>query len=312
MPDDRHVRGLVLLTTGLALLCLVGCPRYEIETTVGRDGGGRRVVTLEADGDISQGTDVTTAEFLSLFGLDEGRGWITTSRAGDDKLVFTCEEQIADPAGWSNLECDLQVRGSLSEGPLEEIRFREEVAVETRRGAEGRTVAYRATFGWHGLQEALTDLVVGHFSESVARQYPFLNKAELAELRGLFAGHFSVGWLTEGEDVCSLEEDTVLASFASLAEPIVRAARPTADVSALRVLAEESADGADSLVSEQLPGVELAVFASANLRLTLPGRILETNGTIVGDGTVEWKLDLLDERMLRGPLEIYASASVEP
>jgi hypothetical protein len=288
-------------------LAFAGCQlSYDIETTLGPDGSGDRTVTLETHPGEFAGAGVTVEQVRTLFGLEEARGWRAAPRPDDDELAFICQQQVRDLEGWSALDCAVEIRGALVEGPLADVRFREEVTVETGHGPGGRTLTYRATYRWDRLKEVLMNRIVGHFDAAVARRYAFLDKVQRAELRGLLAGHLAVVLLAETGESCSLADEAITASFMDLAGPIVRAARPTADLAPLAEIVRETGEG-DWLFAD-LPGVQLAALGAVEVRVTLPGEVLETDGDQVDARTVRWEFGI--EQVLREPVTIRAHAAV--
>jgi hypothetical protein len=293
----------LLLAAGLLSLSYPGCPSYEIRSTVHADGGGLRSISFETDRAVLDGAELSVADFRRLLGMEGERGWRVASDSGAEKTAFACEQQVAGAAGWSTLDCGLDIRGSVSNQPFEQVRFLEKVAVE----ATGDRMSYRATFGWDRLRETLIEHVVARFDQLAAERYPFLDGDQRAELRGLLAGHLAMAMLGDASDGPSLSDDEVTGSFVALAAPILRAGHPAADAGALPGIIEAAGDS--RWLEEQLPGFEALVFSEIRIQLTMPGKILETDGEEIGPRTVEWKLSM--DQVLAQPVTVHALSEID-
>jgi hypothetical protein len=302
----HKLHGAGLLAAGLLSMSYPGCPKVEIRTSLDPNGGGQRTVVIETEAAKAGEQEIGTQEFRELFGLDAGHGWRTQPASEPDKTAFGCEETIADLAGWSKLNCGLEIHGALRGKPGHEVLLEERVSVETAHGAAQGSVRYEATFVWHELKRILIERTSAHFDALLGRRYPSLSAIHRAELRGLMAGHMAVALLSETDEEWTLDDERVRASIVELATSVIRRADPDADLANLASLIDASGDG-DHLL-DNLPGVQLALFGTLRINLALPGKVVETNGEIVDDRTVEWQIEL--EQILSGPVTIHARAVV--
>lgn len=282
----------VLALAVLAAPLLVGCHRYTERVTLAADGGGSRVVELEVDRQqVEAPADLDALR--RFFGLD-GEGWRQLAGA-DGEIRFRREVRVDDLAGWSGQGGDV-LRGAGS-GPGADVRLRRTVTVETGRGPRGRTYDYREQLAWTGLKEMMVDMVADRLAARVQQACPSLDRTALAELRGLAAGHLSLGWeVFAGEDGPDLEREPLLSSLSAATIDLVRRAGAPADPAVLDAIVRGTVadeDGVlESRLDAELPGLEPAVWTGFRLELTMPGVIVETSATEREGSTVAWDIDL--------------------
>jgi len=304
----RPQQALACLGCLLGLLVWGGCQHYEVDVKLESDGSGLRKVTLLDDGGWQEASTPPAAELRQLFCVTEEQGWRPVAGPADEgeekgdswtaSKGFWRERRIADLAGWYEQSGDVHIRGTLAnEDPFDQVRFSNSLAVEIGESPHGRTYNYSETFAWAGLQDIVVDFLADHFSQAMARAYPALGKAELAELRGLMAGHLSLGWFTMAV-TDELEENAhlIIQSLANQVEAVVRRVEPEVDRQQVQALVEQEVllqgDDIETYLEEKLPGFFAVGFTEVNLRVTMPGTIVETNGERQDDHTVTWQLDV--------------------
>ncbi len=299
------------------LLACSGCQHYEVAVTVEPDGSGQRSVALVDDGNWQEQSSPTFSELRQLFCVTAAEGWQplaempgrTTDSGQENEVGFWRDTRVQDLSSWYERSGDIQIRGTLATGPYEKVRFRNSVAVEVGEGPHGRIYTYRESFAWLGLEEVVVDFLADHFRAAMGSAYPFLGGEELAELRGLMAGHLSLGWFALAV-ADQLEENAqpIVQSVATRAEAIVRRTRPTADPQHIWPLVEHEVllkgDEGDAFLEENLPGFFAVGFTEIQLHVTLPGMVTETNGEREDGGVVSWKVDIFDAAAR--PVEFYA------
>lgn len=304
----RPRQALACLGCLLGMLVWGGCQHYEVDVKLEPDGSGLRKVTLLDDGDWQDASTPPASDLRQLFCVTEEQGWRPVAgqtAEGEEKSDswtgsegFWRESRIADLEGWYAQSGDVHIRGTLTdEEPFDQVRFSNGLAVEIGESPHGRTYNYTETFTWTGLQGIVVDFLANHFRQAMARAYPALGKAELAELRGLMAGHLSLGWFTMAV-ADELEENAqlIIQSLANQVEAVVSRVDPEVERQLVQALVEQEVllqgDDIETYLEEKLPGFFAVGFTEVNLRVTMPGTIVETNGEKQDDHTVTWQLDV--------------------
>jgi hypothetical protein len=290
----------------VALLALAGCQRMVAESVVNADGGGSRTLTLTLD------EDAPTADPGLYMGVTTAHGWkeSITEETGDDGKVrhlptHRHEARVNRLADWANVSGDLRLLGAAAGKPHAEVVLANRVSVERGQG----TYTYRETFTWNGALEVLVGFVADRFRDEVAAAYPRLDRAQLAELRGLAAGVCTMGARTAAgaEGSLELDEDLAIATIVDLAQPVIGG-----DPARLRDIAaaaiNDQPGAIEDFLNRELPGYALAGTTTLELSVALPGRVVETNGKIGDDGTVTWSFQLGDP--LIAPRECWARSEV--
>jgi hypothetical protein len=290
----------------VALLALAGCQRMVAESVVNADGGGSRTLTLTLDEDAS-----TTDPGLYM-GVTAARGWTSsvTEETGDDGKrhrlpTHRHEARVNRLADWADVSGDLRVLGAAPGKPHAEVDLDNRVSVERGQG----TFTYRETFTWNGALEVLVGFVADRFRDETAAAYPRLGPAELAELRGLALGICTMGARAAAgaEGGLELDEDLAIATLADLGHAIVGGDRAhLRDIAAAAI--NDQPGAIEDFVNRELPGYALAGTTTLELRVVLPGRVVETNGQLGDDGVVTWSFQLGDP--LVGPRECWARSEV--
>jgi hypothetical protein len=268
------------LLVGCGLILVAGCQTFHVAVTLDAEGGGTRTLELTTDGNWDEDGGVSSVEELrQLFGLAEARGWArveTGEKSGEGGgLRFRRSATIPDLASWHGHNGDLQVRGTLEEGPLSDVRFSNAIAIETGTGSAARFFGYRETFSWEMLREVILSGMSEHFCSAVKGAYPHLAETEMAELQGLISGLFLFVLELEVRDADLQHLDEMLtAAISTHALEILRRGAPDAD----------------------------------DDRVTMPGRIVETNADETEGNTAIWEFELWDA-ILR-PAEIHVRSEI--
>lgn len=290
----------------VALLALAGCQRMSAESVVHADGGGSRTLTLVLD------EDAPTADPGLYMGVTTARGWkpTITEETGDDGTLRRLpthyrQRRVDRLADWAEVSGDLRVLGAAPGKPHAEVALANRVSVE--RGQT--TWTYRETFTWNGALEVLAGVVADRFGAEIAAAYPRLDKAQLAELRGLAAGVCTMGArATAGVDGgLELDEDLAVATLVDLARPVIGGdSARLRDIAAAAI--EDQPGVIEAFLERELPGYSLAGATTLELSVVLPGRVVETNGQVGDDGKVTWSFQLGDP--LVAPRTCWARSEV--
>jgi hypothetical protein len=295
-----------IVVAGLLFLALAGCNEYRVETVVSEDGGGTRKTTFIMDPDQNEMTDLWPEEYARMFGIDTGEDWKVQAieepakvdgKAG--KRSFVLDSSIDGVDDWSTLDGSISVRGTLEDSNHLGVFFTNLVSLETGRAPDGRSYTYREVFRWTGLIETVVDFQAGAYAQRMKKDFPHLDDAAIAELRGMMAGHLLVGvryldiW-NDGDE----ELDGVALSAGRAAEGIVRKAGKKVAMDHVyeiaRIYVEDEDSTLETFLGKNLPGVLYAGVTDVKIRIVMPGKVVETNGKIMEDGSVEWKMDLLE------------------
>jgi len=301
--NNTRARARTAAVLACATLALVaGCRRLEMDVTVDREGGGERRLTMTVEErDASPGAPTET-QARELLGVTEARGWRAgvAEKTGDDGrtrslTTYTRTWRAGSLRDWSAASGDICMKAAPAGAPRASVQLANRVEVETGRGTGVDTWTYRETFAWSGLLEALVAVAADGYRDAVASAYPFLDATELAELRGLARGAFTVGMRAGGggKDGDEMDEEMVIAALADESATIVARARPGAATGRLQEIAtavvKDQDDAIGDFMDRELPGVALAGETAIVLTVRLPGRIVETNGQVADDGSVRWE-----------------------
>ena len=287
-----------IAAAGLLVLALAGCNEYRVETTVREDGGGTRKMVFTMDPNQDEMAELDEEGYARLFGIEPHSEWEMQTTT-DGKKSFKFESNVAGVDDWSKLDGSISVRGTLEESDYAGVFFTNSVSLETGRTPGGSSYTYREGFRWAGLIETVVDFQADAYARRMKEDFPHLDDEVIAELRGVMAGHLLVGvrfldiWNDEDEDL-----PLIAHSVGKAAEVIVRKAGKKVaidhvyEVARIYVGDEESV--LEGFLEKNLPGVMYAGLTDVKLRLKMPGKVVETNGRIMDDGSVEWKMDLLE------------------
>ncbi len=294
----RKLGYVLLVTASLVALVLGGCNEYRVETIVREDGGGTRKTVFTMDPDQDEMTELEEEDYARLFGIESHSEWEKQTTT-DGKKSFRFESNVAGVDDWSRLDGSISVRGTLEENDYTGIFFTNEVRLETGQASGSRSYTYRETFRWTGLIEAVVDFQSDAYVKKMNEDFPHLDEVAIAELRGVMAGHLLAGirfldiW-DEGDEALP----SLALSVGKAAEAIVRKAGRKVDMEHVYEVAKVYIGNEDSTLEEfldrNLPGVVYAGVTDVKIRLLMPGTVVETNGRIMEDGSVEWKMELLD------------------
>ncbi len=287
-----------MAAAGLLFLALAGCNEYKVETVVREDGGGTRKMIFTIDPNQEEMLEFDEEGYAKLFGIEPGGKW-DMQPTTDGKTAFKFESTIAGVDDWSKLDGSISVKGTLEDSDYAGVFFANSVSLETGRTPGGSSYTYRESFHWTGLIETVVAFQSDAYARRMKEDFPHLDDEVVAELRGVMAGHLLVGvrfldiW-NDGDDDLPL----IAHSVGKAAEAIVRkAGRKVAteriyEVARIYVSDEESV--LEGFLEKNLPGVMYAGLTDVKIRLMMPGKVVDTNGRIMDDGSVEWKMDLLE------------------
>jgi len=287
-----------IAAAGLLALALAGCNEYRVETIVREDGGGTRKMIFTMDPNQDEMAEFDEEGYAKLFGIGPHGEWKMQTTT-DGKKSFKFESVVSGVDGWSKLDESISIRGTLEESEYAGVFFTNSVSLETGHTPGGSSYTYREGFRWTGLIETVVDFQADAYARRMKKDFPHLDNEAIAELRGVMAGHLFVGvrflgiWNDEDEDL-----PLIAHSVGKAAEVIVRkAGRRVAvehvyEVARIYVGDEESV--LEGFLEKNLPGLLYAGLTDVKIRLMMPGKVVDTNGRIRGDGSVEWKMNLLE------------------
>ena len=310
-----------LLVFGLVagLLLSAGCKQYNVEVTMNGDGTGTRTVKLTAATIGENDLDVSLEQLRALFGLEEDRGWkmqreVKKTDEGEetDKYIFTLDSKAKRISSWQAMSGDIDARGTLDKGPLEDVSFHNEIEVER---IDGNIITYRETLTWSNLKENVNDMTVAVFRKDMAHAFPFLSQQELDKIEYFTAGIIAIAWYAEEVDEDKITDEMYETSAADYIEHIIRKNHPDEDLSGIlsvikRTFDDEGEAQLDNFLKEKLPGAYLAGHTSIAFTITMPGEIIETNATHVEGNTAVWKYDMMLVSF-NHPVELFVKAKVE-
>jgi hypothetical protein len=316
---NRSVYKIIL--AAIIALSTAGCNEYMVETKVNEDGSGTRNMVFSMDPNQDELGEMDENGYARMFGIVSDSQWkISTSadklevNTTSGKRTFLFESSIDGVEDWSKLDGSISVRGSLEESDYSGIFFSNTVMLETGITTSGRSYTYRESFKWTGLVETVVDFQADAYAKRMKEDFPHLDESSVAELRGIMAGHLLVSvryldiWNEGDEDI-----HKVALSVGKAAEKIViRAGRKVNtehiyDVARIYVGDEESV--IEPFLEKNLPGVIYAGLTDVKINLVLPGQVLETNGRVQDDGSVEWKMHLMEA--LGDRVEFFARSEIQ-
>jgi len=325
----KHDRWILNRAAALALasLGLSGCIEYDVDTVLDADGSGSRAVRLEAtDTDGLQESGLSTEEAGELLFLSERRGWAHEihDESGDTTHVFTREQRIEGLSHWSGIGGDLRISGALR-GDADEtvgyvtlgnVQFRNRVLVGTTRRSDGSaSFSYEETFLWEDAVDALVEVVVQQMDSRLFGRYPSLPAQVRGEILGLARAQL---WEAVDDGVLDSsgdEEDELwnqaTERAASQGVRVLRRFDPDVSEEALHGILNvfSSNEDEEALLGElmgTLPGLNLALNSSISFRLTMPGRIIDSNAHDRDGNTLSWEFSPADA--LSAPVVIRAES----
>ena len=313
----RMARWLTAWGAAIAIPLLAGCWQYEIEVTINPDGSGSRTLRLQADPEDMREESADMAEFVGLYCLGAEAGWTMERErepgAKREILVFTRRGQPASLGDWRHVSGDVRILGTLEPDPDTNVAFANAVAIEAGAGANLRTYTYRERFSWTGLREIIIARQAEGFCNRLQGSYPFLTDENRQELTGLLAGAILA---TVELEASSKEPEGVAEALAHAVEAhvedIIRRHDPDAACTDVAQIVNGGLTGADkdleAFLHEKLPGAYLAGATSIELRVTMPGRIVESNADRVEGKTACWSMDAWDA--LVRPVETFVRSEL--
>ena len=294
-----------------------GCKEYKVDVVLNGDGTGTRTAEMRASTIGEDDFEIGLDEFRALFGLDEKRGWtmereVKTTTDEVEMYVFTLGREAKSISAWRAMSGDIDVRGTLDRGPLENISFHNDIEVER---SDDSVITYRETLTWHELKERAADLEAAFFAERLALAYPFLSKRDRDDIRSFLAGMITVAWYAEEVADDKMKDELYTQAARDYIAYLIGERHPDRDVSGLgerldRIMQEEGDEFLDRILKEKLPGVYLAGHISITFTVTMPGKILDSNATSVEGNTALWKYDLM-LAPLNHPVELYIKSEIQ-
>jgi hypothetical protein len=318
------------LVKGLAITSLVlgasGCVDYAITTTLHPDGGGFRDERVEVTKDDELG--LTRENFAELMSLTEDRDWVYSVEVdskGDTTFILQRQTPIRDLGAWSELDDEVTLAAASSANAngrvgyvrLGDVRFRNQVEVDTGTVRDGRrSFTYKETFYWEEVVDAIVEMFMTFLSDELDGMYPNLPERQRGEIVGIARANlwtaFEEGLLDDWEDriVYKARDRTTEQAIG-----IVRTAYPDANDFFLRNLLQKlymAQDGfeeelEDYLISS-LPGINLALNVGIEIRLNMPGTVVNSNHHETDGNVLIWEFGPLDAAV--GPVEIFAESVV--
>ena len=312
--EKRAARGARWVAAGGAAtmaLWLAGCWQYEIEVTIAPDGSGSRALRLQADSEDLEQEAGDLTEFIGLYCLGTDAGWVM--ERGQEYVEFTRRSQPASLGDWRFVSGDVRILGTLEPGSGNDVAFINAVSVDIGAGTNLRTYTYRERFAWTGLREIIIARQAEGFFNRLRGSHPSLSDEDRPELTGLLAGAVLA---TVELKASSIEREGVAEALGQAveahAEDIIRRRDPDAVCTDLAQIVHDAITGADkdleAFLHEKLPGAYLAGATSIELRVTMPGRIVESNADRVEGKTAFWSMDAWDA--LVRPVELSVRAEL--
>jgi hypothetical protein len=301
-----------------------GCVEYTIETALQADGGGFRKETMEVtrneDFDLSEGA------FRGLMAVGEDTGWTSSFEVdskGDTTLVFQRQTQIEGLGAWPDLNDEVHLTASspadasrkVGNVTLGNVRFRNRVEVDTgtvRGGA--RSFTYRETFYWDEAVDVMVEMFMTLFSDAVDELYPRLSPRQRGEIVGIARANL---WTAFDEGLLEEWEDRILYKArdrtTEQAMGIVRTVYPDANDFFLRNTLHQLYNGeasyqekVEGILENELKGLNLALNIGMQIRLNMPGTVVNSNHHETDGSILIWEFGPLDAAV--GPIEIFAES----
>jgi hypothetical protein len=310
------IKSLILAGVVIALLLSSGCKQYKVVVSLNRDGTGTRTIEMRGSTIGEDDFEIELDEFRKLFGLDEKRGWkmkreVKTPTDELEMAIFTLDRKAKHISSWQAMSGDIDVRGTLEKGPLEDIAFYNEIEVER---SEGNIITYRETLTWKNLKEKAVDMNAAFFTERLAEVYSFLSKDDRDDIRSFLAGMITVSWYAEEVAEEKMEDELYTQAARDYIAYRIKEKYPDRDMSGLgevldRIMKKEGEEYLDRILKEKLPGVYLAGHTSITFTVTMPGKIVDSNATSVEGNTAVWKYDLM-LAPLNHPVELFVRSEI--
>lgn len=318
---------LELPLVALALVGMGGCVEYTIETTLNPDGSGVRVERMDAQED--ENVSVTPEDFTELMAVSGARGWThrrDVSDEGDSIHVFERRREIPGLDAWADLTGQVHLAGAPRRASgarvgyvtLGDVRFSNEVLVVTGMGSDGsRAYTYRETFFWDNAVDALVEFFMDRFDRTVGARYPTLSGRERGEIVGFARARLwhamDEGLIGAGDSLESRLITEVIDHTVPHSLKIVRLRYPDEGPgflqNALNQIYEGSDEWLEEILEQQVPGLNLAFNTGMEFRLTMPGRVTDTNAHKRDGNTLVWEFGPTDA--MPEDIQVYARSVVQ-
>lgn len=306
----------------VAMAALSGCMEYTLDTTLNPDGSGVREELMEAVE--QEELDISSGEFRSIMHVGEDRGWsheVEVDQSGDTHHLFRRVIPVTNLASWSGLNDEVRIDGapasrtdSVGYVSFGDIRFRNRVDVRRAADSDGNTTfTYRERFRWEKAADALVEFFMTDLEERLTQRYPDLPPQDRGEIVGFARAHFWTA-VDQGLFGDGAEEDRLLARIvdrtAEKGIEIVRVRYPREDVGDFRdVLTPSLMENDEALITfleEELKGLAVALNSEIVFRLSMPGRVTDSNAHKREGTTLVWEFGPMDA--VHTPVEIYAES----
>lgn len=303
----------------LIALAGAGCNTYESKVEIKANGSGTRTLELTVSPDTDSGVTMDVGEIRLLYALTDERKWekIEDSDRQDlgNKFLFRCTGKADKPAEWSRMSGDITLRGSAESGPVRKVNLTNTITLQSGSYDGEKTYTYREILVWSGIRKVLSEFFAQRFTDELEAAYGEIERETLAELRGLFKGHFDMIFPELANDEFGDEiTERLTSSIQESAFDIIKEAgidddRTGIDSIAVNVIRDED-NLLDRYLDKNLPGVSMAFSTELRLSVTMPGKIIDSNGQISEDGrTASWEVGLLDP--IAVPYEMYVKSGVD-
>lgn len=242
---------------------------------------------------------------------------------GDTTFVLERRTSIEEMGAWTDLDDEVHLtaassadaRKKLGYVTLGNVRFRNRVEVDTGSVRGGsRSFTYRETYYWEEAVDVLVEMFMSLFSHALDDMYPNLSTRQRGEIVGIARANL---WTAFDEGLLEEWEDGILYKArdrtTEQAMGIVRTADPDANDFFLRNLLHELYQGegdfqekVEGILESDLKGLNLALNVGIQVRLNMPGRVMNSNHHETDGSTLIWEFGPLDAAV--GPIEIFAES----
>lgn len=324
MSLRRGIQGSIRAALVMAFLGLAGCVEYTIETTLNEDGSGLREETME----VTNNDDLQMPEtgFRELMFATEQHGWdhrIEVDAKGDTTRILERRQVVSDLSSWAGLSDKIRIRSSRRSQAgttigfldLGNVQFRNTVEVgRTIRSGGATTFSFRESYIWDNGFDVIVEFLMERFDRELDLRYPSLTVFDRGGIVGFARAQFWAAvdqGLLEGEDDERLLQEIVDKTTEHAAKIILardRRADPERVRAVLGEIVSGETDELEKLFEETLPGINLGFNTNVIFRLTMPGRVTDTNAHSERGSTLVWEFGPTDA--LAEAIEIFAESVV--
>ena len=290
---NRRVYGKLLLVLMASLAAMVsGCHEMDVETRLEADGSATRNIELRTEA-APEDTVITLDEYRALMGVTRERGWThtvsrkTRKESGEqvDYHTFKRSHKTTKTGDLPGMSGDIFFMGSVTNPVFDHVRFSNTIEIATGATIAGNTIAYRESFYWPGLVEALLDYRLEQFRPGLENAYPGLGPDEIEVWYAYFRGTFMAA---VDDRIFEMKSSERYDRFAGSIDRVtaeamtrIRTRTPGADdafvTAMVRSIFVEWDEFEHTAEEMGLMGVVLGVGLKLTLRVDVPGRIVETN-----------------------------------